>query len=239
MLVVNGRWLKDGGNCTIINVYAPNVPAQRWELWDCIQALVNQYVEDRMCIVRDFNAIKEKGERVGRAATWDENDMIHFNNFIRGSDLLEISLIGRSYTWYRPNSACKSKLNRLLVNASWVSKWPDVRLKGGRQTLSDHVPIFIEGRKKDWGPKPFKFFNQWINHKDYMEVVEGLKTLKIELKKWSREVFGELDKKIEDKKVEIERLDMIDDTLGLDENEEDQRQQLLDGLMKESNWREK
>ncbi|KAL8478158.1 hypothetical protein ACS0TY_030156 [Phlomoides rotata] len=219
MLVVNGIWLEDGGKCTIINV--------------------------------------EEGERVGRAATWDENDMDHFNNFIRGSDLLEMPLIGRSYTWYRPNGACKSKLDRLLVNASWVSKWPDVRLKGGRRTLSDHVPIFIEGSNKDWGPKPFKFFNQWINHKEYKGVVEGvwatsghsgwagfeikekLKTLKTELNKWSREVFGELEKNIEDKKVEIERLDMIDDTMGLDEEEEDQRQQLVHELMKESAWREK
>ncbi|KAL8537568.1 hypothetical protein ACS0TY_012621 [Phlomoides rotata] len=43
MVVVNGRWIEDGSNCTIVNVYAPNILAQRWELWECIQVLVEQY----------------------------------------------------------------------------------------------------------------------------------------------------------------------------------------------------
>ncbi|KAL8547280.1 hypothetical protein ACS0TY_006850 [Phlomoides rotata] len=257
MVVVNGRWVEDGGNCTIINVYAPNTAILRWEIWDYIQSVVGQYNEDRVCIMGDFNSIRDTGERVGRAATWDIADINRFNNFIQGSDLTEIQLVGRSFTWYRPNGSCKSKLDRLLVNTNWLSKWPCVSLKGGWRSLSDHVPIFIEGAERDWGPRPFKFFNQWIQHQEYRTLIEKvwaessvsgwagfvikekLKILKSELKGWSKVVFGELERKIEEKKTEIERLDIMDDALGLEPEEEEQRRNLMNDLMKETNWREK
>ncbi|KAL8515077.1 hypothetical protein ACS0TY_013964 [Phlomoides rotata] len=74
------------------------VPTLRWELWECIQAVTEQYIDSRICIMGDFNAIREVWERVGRAATWDITDMNNFNNFIRSSDLTEIQLVGRSFT---------------------------------------------------------------------------------------------------------------------------------------------
>ncbi|KAL8494600.1 hypothetical protein ACS0TY_025437 [Phlomoides rotata] len=70
-----------------------------------------------------------------------------------------MQLVGRRYTWYRPDGTCKSKLDRLFVNDNWLNKWPEVILKWWKRSLSDHVPIFIKGCSKDWGPKPFKFFN--------------------------------------------------------------------------------
>ncbi|KAL8533869.1 hypothetical protein ACS0TY_010050 [Phlomoides rotata] len=200
MLVVNGRWVEDDSMCTIVNGYAP---AQRGDLWEILQALVRQATTERICIVGDFNTIREESERVGRATSCDRNEMARFNSFIDGCDLMEVQLVGRRYTWYRPDGTCKSKLDRLLVNSNWLNKWPDVMLKGGKRSLSDHVPIYIEGCKKDWGPRPFKFFNQWIQHPTYKGVIdrvwstsniqgwagfvikEKLKELKLELKKWS------------------------------------------------------
>ncbi|KAL8469897.1 hypothetical protein ACS0TY_032675 [Phlomoides rotata] len=154
----------------------------------------------------DFNSIRDMGERVGRAATWDIADINIFNNFIRGSDLTEIQLVGA---------------------------------------------------ERDWGPRPFKFFNQWIHHQEYRPLVEKvwaessvsgwagfvikekLKALKGELKGWRKVVFGEMDRKIEEKKTEIERLDIMDDVLGLESVEEEQRRNLMNDLMKETSWREK
>ncbi|KAL8488264.1 hypothetical protein ACS0TY_024515 [Phlomoides rotata] len=98
--------------------------------------------------------------------------MENLNNLIEGSDLTKIQLVGKCFIWYCPDRSCKSKLDRLLVNYNWLAKWPDVVLKGGKRSLSDHVPIFIEGYKKDWGPKLFKFFNQWIQHPNYKSIVE-------------------------------------------------------------------
>ncbi|KAL8463817.1 hypothetical protein ACS0TY_033675 [Phlomoides rotata] len=182
--------------------------------------------------------------------------MARFNNFIEGYDLVEIPLVGRKFTWYRPDGMCKSKLDRLLENSNWLNKWPDVILKGGRRSLSDHVPIYIEGCKKDLGPKLFKFFNQWIQHPSYKDLIERvwstsnikgwggyvmkekLKELKTELKTWSREIFKGMDKRIEDKKEKIEKLDLLDDTFGLEEDEITRRQNFLGDLMIETSWKE-
>lgn len=40
-LIVNGRWISDGSNCCIVNVYAPCPLEERKELWDRLN-LVSQ-----------------------------------------------------------------------------------------------------------------------------------------------------------------------------------------------------
>ncbi|KAL8545034.1 hypothetical protein ACS0TY_005295 [Phlomoides rotata] len=245
MLVVNGRWVEDGSNCTIVNVYSPNSATHRCELWEILQALVRQVGTESICIIGDFNAIREESEGVGRSRYWDRGEMEKFNDFIERSDLVEVQLVGRRFTWYRPDGTCKSKLDRLLVNSTWLNNWSGSILRGGKRSLSDHVPIYIEGSKKDWGPRPFKFFNQWIQHPSYKGLVEKvwssslkqgwagfvikekLKELKMELKEWSTTTFKGMDRRIEEKNDELERLDILDDTFGLDEEEISRRQEVI------------
>lgn len=159
MFVINGYLIEDGRGCSIVNVYAPGTPAARGLLWDQIGILATQRKDDYFCVIGDFNCIRSIAERVGRNESWNTSDMDCFNNFIEGNNLIEVRISGRSFTLYRPDGSCKSKLDRMFVNAEWISKWPNQTLKGGRRTLSDHCPIFIEANKKDWGPKPFHFFN--------------------------------------------------------------------------------
>lgn len=171
VVAVNGIWLELGCRCTILNVYAPNVSTLRGELWDQLQLIADQYAEDCMCIIGDFNSIRDVDERRGRGQYEDENDMERFNNFIGDNNLIEVQLTGKRFTWYRPDGTCKSKLDRMLVNSTWCRSWPNQILKDGRRSLSDHIPIFIEESRKDWGPKPFKFFNQWMQHSDFKDFV--------------------------------------------------------------------
>lgn len=87
LLVVNGYMIEDVKGCSIINVYARNSSSLRLELWDKISILVDQYKEDYLCVVGDFNSIRIEQERVGRSATLDRGDMKAFNNFIEHSNL--------------------------------------------------------------------------------------------------------------------------------------------------------
>ncbi|KAL8474246.1 hypothetical protein ACS0TY_030897 [Phlomoides rotata] len=50
-------------------------------------------------------------------------------------------------------------------------------------------------------------------------IKEKLKRLKADIKQWNREVFGMMDAKIEARKQEINKLDIIDEVMGLDEQE--------------------
>ncbi|KAL8477268.1 hypothetical protein ACS0TY_029528 [Phlomoides rotata] len=154
--------------------------------------------------VGDFNAIKEESERLGRAEFSDKRGIRLFQEFIELSNLIDLSLRGHSYTWYCLDGSCKSRLDRLLVNDQWLHNWPNATLKGMRRPVSDHCPIFTDFGKKNWGPKPFRFFNSWLSHEGLGSFVaekwisynitgwagfvlkEKLKMLKEDLKVWNQ-----------------------------------------------------
>lgn len=87
-LVVHGFLVKDGTDCTIVNVYAPNIPAQRYALWDQLGIISSQRHDECLCIVGDFNAIRLERERCGRGVTWNGTVMVNFDNFIRGGGVI-------------------------------------------------------------------------------------------------------------------------------------------------------
>ncbi|KAL8552344.1 hypothetical protein ACS0TY_001153 [Phlomoides rotata] len=256
LLAINGTWLADGSSCTLINVYAPNILKHKWELWDIIALIAKQYKDSRLGIIGDFNAIREQCERIGRNQKIDLRDMSKFDEFITNSNLTEIQISGKKYTWYRPDGTCKSKLDRLLVNDEWRNKWSGQLLRGGRRTILDHRPIFVQEEQKDWGPKPFKMFNWWIKKKSFVDLVESkwnaydfqgwtgfrlkekLKALKLDTKNWSKNQKGDKDLAITQYTEEIQKIDAIDDTLGLDEAEASNRAILMEQLATVMNQRE-
>ncbi|KAL8524876.1 hypothetical protein ACS0TY_014480 [Phlomoides rotata] len=202
-------------------------------------------------VLGDFNAIKEESERVGRAEFTDQRGIRLFQEFIDQSMLIDLPLCGRSYTWYRPDGSCKSRLDRLLVNDQWLHTWPNASLKGMRRSVSDHCPIFTDFGKKNWGPKPFRFFNSWLSHEGLGSFVaekwssynisgwagfvlkEKLKMLKEDLKVWNQQKFRILEASIEKKRNEVLILDTIDDVLGLESEEIYRRAHIMDDLAKD------
>ncbi|KAL8476717.1 hypothetical protein ACS0TY_029134 [Phlomoides rotata] len=201
-VVVNGFWGQDNRQCCIINVYAPCPLSERAELWDRIQCIVDQNAGSYICICGDFNSIRKFEERCGTRAESGRRDVEIFDSFIRDTGLIDLPLHGRSYTWYKPDGLCKDRLDRILINSEWLVCWPSLHLRGLRRSLSDHCPIVLVNKPKDWGPKPFRCLNAWFSHPDFRNFVK---------ERWSSyenaEVFGSLEK------------DTIDDVLGLEDHE--------------------
>lgn len=85
----------------------------------------------------------------------------------------------------------------------------------GDRDISDHCPIWLVSSNANWGPKPFRFNNCWLEHKDIVKLVsdcwtssvihgrhyfvlkEKLKRVRETLRKWNKEVFGYRDLCIE------------------------------------------
>nr|KYP39937.1 hypothetical protein KK1_038745 [Cajanus cajan] len=42
-----------------------------------------------------------------------------FNNFISKMELEDLPLIGRGFTWYKPNGTTKSSIDRFMVSRDW------------------------------------------------------------------------------------------------------------------------
>ncbi|KAL8544459.1 hypothetical protein ACS0TY_004856 [Phlomoides rotata] len=256
MLVINGFFPADGKRVVLINVYAPCSYAEKKGVWDTIRLVMDQYSEACICVVGDFNAIRSPEERVGRGEVGDVRDMAYFDEFISISNLVDMPLSGRTFTCYRPDGTCKSKLDRILVNSEWIARWLNQILKGLSRTLSDHCPIYMASERKDWGPRPFRFINAWVKHPNFKEFFEAkwssyqvngwavfrlkekLKLLRNDLKVWNKEVFGELDKNIREKQGEIDLWDRVDDALGLEKYEVIARNKCSAELLRFTHWKE-
>lgn len=108
-----------------------------------------------------------------RGSEINARDIEAFDEFIRGSDLFDLPIHGRCFMCYRPDNTCKSRIDRIMVNSRWLASWPNSFQMGLQRTLSDHVPIFLEIKVSDWGPKPFRFINAWLSHTDFADFVKS------------------------------------------------------------------
>ncbi|KAL8503681.1 hypothetical protein ACS0TY_022415 [Phlomoides rotata] len=148
-LVVNVLWGQDRIPCCIVNIYAPCVFSEKIELWDRLVSVINQNPSACICVIDDFNSIRIEAERDGRAMLPNPRDISAFNSFINDVRLIDLPLHGRSFTWYRANGSCESRLDRILVNSLWLQRWVNSFLKGLRRSISDHCPILLEINAKD------------------------------------------------------------------------------------------
>ncbi|XP_021975163.1 uncharacterized protein LOC110870283 [Helianthus annuus] len=89
------------------------------------------------------------------------------------NDLIEYDMKGRSFTFLAPNSNKLSKIDRMLVCKNFFDKWPDACLRAIPRLHSDHSPVILVTSSGNFGVKPFKFFNSWLERDDLEEVVEN------------------------------------------------------------------
>jgi len=142
-------------------------------------------------------------------------------------EIQEIKCAGNSFTWIRPNGYVKSRLDRFLVSENWLSLWPESCQLVLQRNLSNHCPTILQTSMVDWGPKPFRVFDWWLQQKGYQKMVREawindqqggwrgivlknkLKNLKAVLKQWSK-VEGNINAKkilnIQQKLNEVENL---------------------------------
>ncbi|XP_074277501.1 uncharacterized protein LOC141601134 [Silene latifolia] len=160
--------------------------------------------------VYGFNKIEE------RLPLWDaliRNTVVEpwivlgdFNNFMHCDEKIGL-----------PPSATRvfSRIDRVLVNEAWSSKWPDYYAYYAPEGDYDHCPCFIIGGASQLPrKKPFKFYNMWTGVPDFMEilkngwnrrihgtqmyiVVRKLKMLKPDFKNLNKELFSDVEKNAE------------------------------------------
>ncbi|GKV21933.1 hypothetical protein SLEP1_g31856 [Rubroshorea leprosula] len=256
---VYGVWGKEETPVYILNIYSPCTLAGKRGLWEELQCLIKNR-RGRWCLGGDFNATRSTGERQGSREMTTE--MREFNCFIHEAELIDLPLVGRKFTWYNSNGLQMSRIDRFLLSNEWVLKWKDVKQMGLRRTVSDHCPILLKNEKVDWGPKPFKFFNAWIDQPGCIGTIrkawkscevnggygfrlkERLKFTKKALKVWSGSSMTTIEKNIMEAEVEIEELDKKGENSLLTHSDIERRRGCFIDLwnnlkIKESMWQQK
>ncbi|XP_020245216.1 uncharacterized protein LOC109823347 [Asparagus officinalis] len=206
--------------CTI--VYAQNQMANRKTLWRDLLALKNN-VNGPWVIGGDFNTISSYDEKIGGIPVSD-TDIEDFQNFISASHLLHLKSIGCYFTWNNKQDADNriwSKLDRCLVNEDWIHQYTTSQVEFLLPRCSDHSPALLTIEDDAIkGKRPFKFFNMWVKHLEFIPTVkkvweqniEGykmysfhtkLKKLKLALKELNKKHFMNISEQVHRAKDEL------------------------------------
>ncbi|XP_058783451.1 uncharacterized protein LOC131658138 [Vicia villosa] len=200
----------------IVNIYSSCLLSKKKELWKKLLELQDAFKDGEWILGGDFNVIKNSSERRERTVAVNHVEMDLFSEFIDESLLEDIPCKGKKFSWFSGDGKSMSRLDRFLVSSSIVSKWGVVGQLIGDRDISDHCPVWILKDNADWGPKPFRFNNEWFSLDSFLPFVEKewksmkvggrgdfilkekLRLLKDKLRRWNKEVFGKIELDMED-----------------------------------------
>nr|XP_043611732.1 uncharacterized protein LOC122583387 [Erigeron canadensis] len=120
-----------------------------------------------------------------------------------------------------------SKIYRVLVGNEVMDKWPNATLRALPRGLSDRNPLLLKIKNVNYGPKPFRFFNSWLDKGELEEVVHKavesfvyngpadlklilkLKHTKKHVKQWREESKVKDEEEMAKSKKELEEIDLL------------------------------
>lgn len=131
------------------------------------------------------------------------------------------------FTWFSNKKGRRTwkRLDRAVINSRWTSNFPDSRLLILEGACSDHSPLLIQ-YVDTCVPSSFKFQRMWeYNHPKFIDCVNQswnqncsligldrlafkIKRLKIALKSWTFQVFGNIFQNLARMRDKIQETDM-------------------------------
>ncbi|XP_071717955.1 uncharacterized protein [Rutidosis leptorrhynchoides] len=163
---IRGIWKSSGDELNVLNVYGPHDDSRKKLLWETLSKTIN---DDLWVLCGDFNEVRYPEERLN--CDFIVNRASMFNNFIEANKLIDIPLGGRCFTRVSDDGVKFSKLDRYLVSEIFLNSWGDISVVALERKHSDHCPIILKSEEKNFGPKPFKFFDAWLDNKEVDQVV--------------------------------------------------------------------
>ncbi|WJX46636.1 hypothetical protein P8452_33416 [Trifolium repens] len=162
--------------CFVVNVYAKcNFGAKR-QLWNDILMSKRGFGDGLWCVLGDYNSVRDSSESREVGQVWSggvSSEMVAFNSFIENLDLVDMPLVGRDFTWFHPNGISMSRLDRLLISSSWGDVWGAPTVWVLSRDVADHCPLILKYSNSNWGPKPFRFNNFWLQNSSFKELVSN------------------------------------------------------------------
>lgn len=170
---MTGQWIKEAVQVNNVFVYSPCDIQNKRMLWDVIKQLKSANQRGLWCISGDFNNIRDPAERIGVCQKKiEESSIKEFNEWIDELEVEEAPWVGRNFTWFRPNGAAKSKLDRFFVSPDWLTKWLGSIQQPLDRNFSDHCLVVLRSKFVDWDPKPFRILDCWLADKSFNSIVQ-------------------------------------------------------------------
>ncbi|XP_071924898.1 uncharacterized protein [Coffea arabica] len=194
-----------GASFWVSGVYAKCTRVGRRPLWEAMEDVAQRFSGGEPWLAAgDFNVVSSMEEREGGAPANGRN-MEEFNESMFKCGLSALDFDGSKFTW--TNGSIWQRLDRALVNGKWLEAYSASRVWHLARGRSDHAPLLIKCMSAGTVPASFRFLNVWRRHPLFKDVVSeawgpevrGVGMVKFYnklmnvrqcLKRWNREVFG-------------------------------------------------
>ncbi|XP_020245233.1 uncharacterized protein LOC109823370 [Asparagus officinalis] len=168
----------------ITAVYGFNQINARRRLWSELNDVFQSVGNSPWLLSGDFNSAINNEEKIGDDLLL-EADFRDFSDFIYDCQLNHLKTMGCFYTWNNKQDASSriwSRLDKTLVNDSWLHMFCSSQVEYLLPGFSDHSPALISIFEDNvQGKRPFKFFNIWTKHDTFLPTVSKI---------WQTEVAG-------------------------------------------------
>lgn len=108
---VCGEWGPLKIKCFMVNIYSSCILAEKKKLWDDLRMTKRGFGRGAWCLMGDFNAVKSQGERKGTACHDYSAEIQGFLQFIEDTEMIDIPIYGRKFTWYKSDGSAMSRLD--------------------------------------------------------------------------------------------------------------------------------
>ncbi|PWA86571.1 cytochrome P450 [Artemisia annua] len=169
-LALLGNWRNIESSCLIIVVYAPQDYREKKKLWKDLSQLIT-FHNTYSILLGDFNEVRSESERMG--TIFDPRGAAKFNDFISLAGLCDLPMGGKRFTRMNTLGSKLSKIDRVLVSNHVIQRWPNSHVFPLPREFSDHTPLLLKNSTVDYGPTPFKLYNSWIDHTDFLSIVQS------------------------------------------------------------------
>lgn len=211
----------------LIVVYAAPTVSRRSGLWEKLKTVI-EGVDGPLFIGGDFNTILRLDETGGNGQL--STDSVAFGEWINELHLIDMGFKGNQFTWRRgkkEQTFIAKRLDRVMCCPHARLKWQEAVVNHLPMLASNHAPLHLQlcpVGKGDPRRRPFRFEAAWLNHVSFKDLLnnswnrelstpEALNGLKMRLKKWNREVFGDVNRRKDQLMTEIKEVqDLIDIT---------------------------
>jgi len=224
---IHAKVVSNGDHMHLIVVYAAPSVSRRSGLWGELKDVVNG-LEGPLLIGGDFNTILWVDERMGGNGRLSP-DSLAFGDWINELSLIDLGFKGNKFTWRRgrqESTVVAKRLDRVFVCAHARLKWQEAVVSHLPFMASDHAPLYVQLeplQQVDPRRRPFRFEAAWLNHEGFKELLslswsvtlstpDALKELQRKLRKWNREVFGDIHVRKEKLVADIKE---VQDLLGV------------------------
>ncbi|XP_074318593.1 uncharacterized protein LOC141655411 [Silene latifolia] len=154
-------------------VYGFNHPSQRLPLWE----FMVEHHQSNMpwLLLGDFNCVRTLEERISSDPP-NLVALVEFNDVISHAGLVELNTQGCWYTWTnkQEHDDCKwMRLDRALVNSSWLLTYPDSNAEVLTPGISDHSPLVVNlGVRTQVKKASFQYLNCWGQDRLFLPLVQ-------------------------------------------------------------------